>query len=422
MEYLDFEIRIGTATDGQHPVVTSSPAGEATGTLRLGLGPLELENRLQALQIALLRSATMRRRVGSADEQAVQTFGRELFGALFQADILSNFDVSRIAARHQEKGLRIKLRFDSTELSGLPWEFLYDPRQADYLSRSLITPVIRYPEVSDPPDALLVTPPLRILGLIVSPTDLDPLDVEHERQRVDDALTELQADGRLELVWLQGNTPEALMRALNREHWHIFHFIGHGGYDPAADEGFIVLADDQGRATQVSAGDLGRLLGDHMSMRLAVLNSCEGARLGTGDIFASTAAEIIRKRTPAVVAMQYEITDVAAIQFSRSFYSAVADGLPVDAAVSSARTAMSMTKSLEWGTPVLYMHARDGQLFRIDQTLRPPSPIEKLPDLPPPEPPEAPAPVVRPRKFCVYCGSALIVGNRFCTACGKPTT
>jgi uncharacterized membrane protein HdeD (DUF308 family) len=66
-----------------------------------------------------------------------------------------------------------------------------------------------------------------------------------------------------------------------------------------------------------------------------------------------------------VVAMQYEITDTAAIEFSRDFYEALADGLPVDAAVTEARAAVSMDSMLEWGTPVLYMHSPDGRVFDI---------------------------------------------------------
>ena len=63
--------------------------------------------------------------------------------------------------------------------------------------------------------------------------------------------------------------------------------------------------------------------------------------------------------------MQYEITDRAAIEFSRDFYEALADNLPVDAAVTEARAAVSMDSMLEWGTPVLYMHSPDGRVFDV---------------------------------------------------------
>ena len=111
---------------------------------------------------------------------------------------------------------------------------------------------------------------------------------------------------------------------------------------------------------------MGRLLADHRSLRLALLNSCEGARGSEHDVFSSTAAILVRRGLPAVVAMQYEITDRAAVEFARSFYEALAEGLPVDAAVAEARKSISLavTNTVEWGTPVLYMRAPQGAIFQ----------------------------------------------------------
>jgi hypothetical protein len=77
---------------------------------------------------------------------------------------------------------------------------------------------------------------------------------------------------------------------------------------------------------------------------------------------------LVRRGTPAVVAMQYEITDVAAVELSRAFYSSLAEGLAVDAALSEARkaVALSLPGTLEWGTPVLYLRAPDSRIFDID--------------------------------------------------------
>src|SRR4029077_1438076 len=85
------------------------------------------------------------------------------------------------------------------------------------------------------------------------------------------------------------------------------------------------------------------------------------------DLFSSVAATLVRSGTPAVVAMQYEITDGAAKEFSRAFYEAVVDGSAVDVAMSEARKSVSVAinNTLEWGTPVLYMRAPDGTLFDV---------------------------------------------------------
>ena len=59
------------------------------------------------------------------------------------------------------------------------------------------------------------------------------------------------------------------------------------------------------------------------------------------------------------------MSDDAAIAFSHEFYSAVADGQPVDAATSEARRAVSAKGGVgEWGTPVLFMRAADGLLWQ----------------------------------------------------------
>ena len=217
-------------------------------------------------------------------------------------------------------------------------------------------------------ERLAVTPPLRILGLVASPTGLPPLDVGREKRLVEEAVEALRTEGLVELVWLEGQSWRDLQREMRRGPWHVFHFVGHGGFDPATEEGAIALADETGRTDLLRATALGRLLDDHFSLRLAFLNSCEGARGSEGDAFSSTAATLVRRGVPAVVAMQYEITDGAAIEFSRDFYEAISDGLPVDAAVAEARTAVSMKSALEWGTPVLYMRSPNGAIFDIRRT------------------------------------------------------
>jgi formylglycine-generating enzyme required for sulfatase activity len=114
---------------------------------------------------------------------------------------------------------------------------------------------------------------------------------------------------------------------------------------------------------------LGRLLADHRSLRLALLNACEGARGSERDVFSSTATILVRRGIPAVLAMQYEVTDRAAIEVARAFYEALADGWSVDAAVAEARKAVSLAvaNTVEWGTPVLCMRSPDGLLFNVQE-------------------------------------------------------
>ncbi len=146
-----------------------------------------------------------------------------------------------------------------------------------------------------------------MLALVASPTDRPHLDIDREQQRVDEATRILQDKGHLEVHWLKDATRRDLVTALQQGPWHIFHFVGHGGFDRQSDEGIVALVDEHGATAKLAAKDLARVLGDHMPLRLVVLNACEGAKGSDHDLFSSTAASILRFGTPAVVAMQYEI-------------------------------------------------------------------------------------------------------------------
>lgn len=367
LEYLDFHIEIGPRSGEAFPLTVRSPAGEVRQALRIPFNQETLAYRLQGLENALLRSSIRHRRLLTPGDRSVQEFGAALFDAVFAGEVRSRYDVSRQEAAQRAQGLRLKLTITPPELAALPWEFLYDARQDQYLCLSRQTPLVRYLELPRAVHPLGVAPPLRILGLVANPEGLDVLDVANEQQRLETALQPLRAAGLVELVWLQGQTWRDLQQAMWRGPWHIFHFIGHGGFDAARDEGVIALAGDAGRLHLLPATSLARLVADHDPLRLVVLNACDGARGSTEDIFSSTAATLVRQGTPAVLAMQYPISDDAAIEFSRSFYAAIAAGFAVDAAVTEARKAISiaMSDSIEWATPVLAMHAPDGRIFNV---------------------------------------------------------
>ena len=72
---------------------------------------------------------------------------------------------------------------------------------------------------------------------------------------------------------------------------------------------------------------------------------------------------LIQQEAAAVVAMQFPISDDAAIVFTRDFYGAVADGEPLDQAMASARKALLADHGAEWATPVLFLRAADGRVF-----------------------------------------------------------
>jgi len=97
------------------------------------------------------------------------------------------------------------------------------------------------------------------------------------QHRLEDLTRELQ-QGAVEIDWLEQPTLQALQRGLRRADYHVFHYVGHGGYDRGSDDGVLALEDGTGRSRLVSGMELGTILADEMTLRLAVLNACEGAR------------------------------------------------------------------------------------------------------------------------------------------------
>ncbi len=111
--YLDFEIEIGQGDGVTYPVaVLRSPAGEAKAELAWPFSQLQLENRLLALQNALLRSGGPKRRTLTREERIVQEFGTDLFKAVFVDDVRALYNESRRMAEQAGSGLRIKLRVE----------------------------------------------------------------------------------------------------------------------------------------------------------------------------------------------------------------------------------------------------------------------------------------------------------------------
>lgn len=368
--YLDFDLLLERTASGYRARVLRSPVGETTGEFQLSLSDLELEN-------FLLRMGRPRRgvrRLEAPETLATKTIGGQIFNMIFSGGVLGNFQSSLDEARRQEAGLRIKLRLtDTPELADLPWEYLYNPALNRFLALFKETPIVRFLETPERPRALVIPPPLKVLVMIASPSDAQPLDVRAECARLHSALGDLEQRGLVALEVLEDATLAALQRRLRQGEYHIFHFIGHGAFDKAAQDGVLLIADQAGRSWAVSGQTLGTLLNDHRSLRLAILNACEGARASRTDPFAGTAQSLLQQGLPAVIAMQFEITDAAAVTFAHEFYSAIADGLPVDAALSEARRAIFASgNEMEWGTPVLYMRAPDGRIFDIAGKLAPP--------------------------------------------------
>lgn len=187
----------------------------------------------------------------------------------------------------------------------------------------------------------------------------------------------------MEVRFLEAATTAALRRALLTETFHVLHYMGHGGFEEQTGRGVLLFEDAQGDPDPVTGQALATILQGVSALRLVFLNACDTARTSRKaglDPFAGVATALVMGGLPAVVAMQFRISDQAAIAFSQEFYPRLAAGDPVDAAVAEGRMAIYLadTESLEWATPVLFMRTPDGRLFDVTMAAPPPKPPEKV--------------------------------------------
>jgi hypothetical protein len=297
----------------------------------------------------------------------VREFGQRLYAALFREGIRDHYKARYFAAVGKNSGIRLRLELDEVpELVVLPWELLFDQEAYQFLALSEKTPVVRYLGVSAPTRPLEVTAPLKVLVVASQPRGVPALNVQEEWANLRAAMAGLQDKVALEPV--EPPTVRSLRERLSADDYHVLHFIGHGGFDTESQEGYLALEDEDGEVDEVEGQLLASLLHNHESLRLAVLNSCQGGETSATNPFAGLAQSLVQQEIPAVLAMQSVISDDSAVEFSESFYRAIGLGRPLEAAVTAGRMAVrSQVSLLEWATPVFYTRLADGALFRISE-------------------------------------------------------
>lgn len=298
-----------------------------------------------------------------ADSATLEQYGKTLFESLFVAEVRALFATSFKTAKEKGRGLRVRVSTEA-DLSLIPWEAMWRTDIDVPLAPSEWHPVVRFVHLPFPTEPLAINGPLRVLLVSALPDDQELLDVDAEADKIATTLKTLS--GHVDIVRLAQADKLALVDAM-KEGAHIVHFMVHGRLD-AANGGELMLRAKSGASEPLSATELRELAHDWAlnDTRLVVFNSCDTGRARQGDPFSATAAAVVQGGMPAVISMQYPITDVAAGLFSHELYRSLAQGCPVDQAMSQARkiVRLQVKDGQEWITPVLHMRATDGVLFQ----------------------------------------------------------
>ena len=375
--YFDITVVISPGTDGTFAVrVASEHCGQANSILKL---PFNLRD-LSGVVFGVAQTA---RDIGSVtpqetgpgamgatmDPRSAEDFGVELFKALFRGDARDLLVTTETMAQlsKEEAGVRIRLSMDLQalgmgEVASLPWELMCRKKGEDPLVLSNQTTLVRALDVYGITEPRQFRAPLRIMVVMSNPKGTGALDLGKER-----TLIEQSWGGRRDVqVDFVRPIEDDVRKQLRAADYHVVHYMGHGDFD-ADGRGLLLLEDEIGNPVQVTGEDFARWLKDE-PLRLVFLNAC---KTGTTSVrsgahpFAGVATALIKAKVPAVVAMQFPISDQAAILFAQTFYEGILNGLPVDAAVVGGRAELRSNRKTasEWATPVLYLRSKDAMLF-----------------------------------------------------------
>jgi|GEM_PF-3112233 hypothetical protein len=363
IKYLDFEVAI--KKDGDEYLVQAK-SGKGKAQTRFA-NPFNDEKRklIRSTVTKAVRSANAQR-IGEADSSPLPELrDMKSFGSLLYSEAI-NGPVSDFYNKCAKQSDRIRLRLTVDQsLDDLPWEFLCT--NDDFIALNPDTPVVRYIEGTEPCSLVNVEYPLRVLVVIAKPANLIPLQTDDEKNSILSALKPVIDQGLVKLDVIDGNdTWEKLITELRPNRTHILHFIGHGTFDENG-EGVVLMTDSEGMSVAVDSERFRYLMKSRSRLALVVLNSCLGTKSGDGEKFSSVAAGLVKSGVPAVIAMQYEISDDSARVIAKTFYTSLALNMPVDAALTEARLQIFLDdkNNLEWATPILYMQIPDGQLFEF---------------------------------------------------------
>lgn len=297
--------------------------------------------------------------------------GSQLFQALLGGEVGRLFNKAHGASEAAPNcALRLRLHFPTREkrawrLQSLPWELLYHTGDLRFLALRRRMTVVRSLDTPRPLRVLSAVPPLRVLIAMANPSRTALLALPVEREKIENALSRIK---RIQIEVLEQTTLEEMRLRLRDGRFHIVHFMGHGlSFDETLGEGALLLESSEGDVVPLSATKFAELFDDVEAPRLVVLNACETALPPGGvDPVRSVAASLVVAGLPAVLAHRASIGDETALILAEELYLRLAQGDPIEAAVTEARRALRLERlgPTAWAIPSLFV--------------RPPAPAEPI--------------------------------------------
>lgn len=356
-------IRFSRQSHYQDQVIYQAEVRESPVLLRGGPFQADIEKRLETFS-ELYANRSMPDRHGDpaqddADPQttaAVRDLGVQLYELLPHA----LREALPLLLQHVfDTGRTIRLVFEAKagdqadQLLGMPWEITYFRNLRIHLGlmqRVIITRRLLETMRHASP---FVAAPFRIAHVVAQPRNYRTIPDAIRKAESDAVHQAAGKDDFYTFVADPGSVQRLQETLITRDH-QVVHFLGHGEIaTDSTNQGYLVFADEAGRAQAVSGERLLQLLSTTRSVQLVVLNACHGASVTAAG---SIAMQLVYGGVPYVVAMQHEIQQGAAVIFAQTFYGAVQSGETIEQAVALTRLKIASERRAgdDWSLPTLY--------------------------------------------------------------------
>ena len=273
--------------------------------------------------------------------ERLQAFGNKLYQKLFTVELQQLWQQQ---LEHSDfLTLCLRIHQNAKGLEAVPWETLHDG--TEFIAAGAKTTITRLPLGIEPTTDLPAIPlPIKMLAFVSSPPDLPDgsrLNIEREQELLLEAVNTPAGQGKLHVDFEDEAKLEILESSLEAG-YHILHFTGHGS--PPENGGGLKLEDPDGKGQVYSPAEILQSLAKGFStLRLAVISGCNTAQtLHTGG-FRDLARELVEKKIPGVLAMQFSISDTGGLKLAEVLYPKIVTGNSLETAVHAARRALWLT-------------------------------------------------------------------------------
>ena len=375
-QYANFDITI-LGTDAPYPVSAQFDGQSAEGAFTEQVDD-------PFWQEIVARFGAVHHPPGSAQIRAA---GTRLFDSLVAGDVQRLW--IRAETRIGNGGLRVRLAIQPPRVAALPWEALFDRDRNRLLAASGRTPLVRMETQSrylPAPRPLNNRAPLNIL-VAAAEDPYGEIDVAAQQRTLadlfaglpDDQVRVHQRSGRFSVV--------DLAQEVAANDIDLLHLISHGQADS-------LLLWHNGQPVAVEAGAVSTALERAETLRLVYLSACLAGQSSARVAFTTVGPQLLQLGIPAVIAMQFAVSDADAMAFADMFYRELLTGPcpgAVDAAMGYARSSLYALNpdAFSFGTPVLWLNAPDGVVFQLAASPAQDATPTSAP-VPPPAEPAAP--------------------------------